>query len=99
MVYRVDLEEDRNVYFSGFSHVRTEREADFLIELWDRVGPFELIWEKDAIPAEVAAATNPELAAYLYSIHKMTKGVIAETIGVQESTIHQYLSDFGRGRR
>lgn len=53
--------------------------------------------EENAVPAEIAVAGKPAIAAYLYVVYNENPKYM--NLGVSESTIRQYLSDLREGRR
>jgi len=55
--------------------------------------------EENAVPAEIAVAGKPAVAAYLYVIYNENPQFMENTLGVSEATIRQYLSDLREGRR
>jgi hypothetical protein len=55
--------------------------------------------ESKAVPVAIASAGNAAVAAWLKVVHKEREKWIANTLGVSESTVRQYLSDLREGRR
>jgi len=47
------------------------------------------------VPVDVAADGKPAIAAYLSIIQRWRREAIAEVLGVQESTVRQYIQEFG----
>lgn len=93
----------KTIEFSDSS--TASRRKEILIQLWDRSDGFYTDMfrgrapNRPLIPVSVAIEGRAAVVAFMFAVLGWGKSHIAKEIGLKESTIEQYLSDFLNDRR
>jgi hypothetical protein len=87
-----------DLYFCGDDLSNVEKRAAIYKEIDSRLESNYKIFP-DAVPIEIACMGQAAIASYLFSIHGEDCEHLSNLMGVSESTIRQYISDFRHNRR
>jgi hypothetical protein len=97
--YWVETPDGDEFEFSNWSRSINRRRGQLLGELFGRTGGMKITTNSEVIPLKIAVMGKPAIAAYLDTVHTVSKEKIAEQLEVSLGTVEQYFSDFKEGRR